>query len=57
MNFTTKNMYAPRGEEYARAYIKIQDYENLLSLDDAFKTGTIFMDLYFPYDKKMKEKC
>ena len=57
MNSTTKNMYAPRGEEYARAYIKIQDYENLLSLDDAFKTGTIFMDLYFPYDKKMKEKC
>lgn len=38
-----------RKKEYARAYIKVQVYENLLSLNDAFKAGTIFMDLYSPY--------
>lgn len=43
--------------QYARAYIEVQPYENLLSLNDAYKAGTIFMDLYQPYDKKLKAKC
>lgn len=43
--------------DYARAYITIQKYENLLSLNDAMKAGTIFMDLYNPYDEKKKGKC
>lgn len=43
--------------EYARAYIVLQKYENLLSLNDAMKVGTIFMDLYRPYESKKKDKC
>ena len=40
--------------EYARAYFRIQAYQNLLSLNDAFKAGTIFLDLYEPYSEKEK---
>lgn len=43
--------------EYARAYILPQEYENLYSVCDALKIGTIFEDLYRPYkEKKNKEK-
>ncbi|MDY4078305.1 MAG: spore coat associated protein CotJA [Clostridium sp.] len=38
--------------EYAKAYIVPQRYENLFSMKDVLKTGTIFMDLYRPYVKK-----
>ena len=38
--------------EYATAYIVPQEYENLFSMKDILKTGTIFMDLYRPYVKK-----
>ena len=36
-------------EVYGKAYVKPQVYENLFNVDDAFKAGTIFMDLYSPY--------
>ena len=36
---------------YAKAYIVPQRYENLFSMKDVLKTGTIFMDLYRPYVK------
>lgn len=54
LNYMPRNS---RKRQYARAYIEVQVYENLLSLNDAYKAGTIFMDLYMPYDKKLKAKC
>ncbi|SHE97487.1 spore coat associated protein CotJA [Clostridium fallax] len=39
--------------EYARAYILPQKYKNLIcSVDEAFRKGTIFEDLYKPYKEK-----
>lgn len=37
---------------YAKAYIKPQKYDNIFSLDDGFKNGTMFKDLYCPYKSK-----
>ncbi|WP_322392183.1 spore coat associated protein CotJA, partial [Clostridium perfringens] len=34
---------------YAKAFIKLQPYENLFDINDAFKAGTVFKDLYSPY--------
>lgn len=41
---------------YAKAYIPLQPYENIFSPDDVLKAGTIFMDLYSPYDHHKKCK-
>lgn len=38
--------------EYARAYVVLQKYENLFSVNDAIEAGTIFRDLYSSYKKK-----
>lgn len=38
--------------KYAKAYIKPQIYCNLFSIDDGFKKGTIFMELYCPFKEK-----
>lgn len=43
--------------QYARAYIIPQVYENLFSIRDAFKRGTIFKDLYQPYRENKKSIC
>lgn len=34
---------------YGKAYVNLQPYENLFDVDDAFKAGTLFKDLYSPY--------
>ncbi|WP_294379192.1 spore coat associated protein CotJA [uncultured Clostridium sp.] len=39
-------------KKYARAYILPQKYENLFSCKEGFCRGTIFKDLYNPYDEK-----
>lgn len=38
--------------EYACAYILLQKYENLYSINEALCRGTLFADLYRPYKKK-----
>ncbi|MBE6062056.1 MAG: spore coat associated protein CotJA [Clostridium butyricum] len=44
--------------EYARAFILPQKYENLFTCKEGFYKGTIFKDLYSPYNEKKKnEKC
>lgn len=43
--------------EYARAFILPQKYENLFTCKEGFCKGTIFKDLYLPYDEKKKEEC
>ncbi|SCJ10111.1 Spore coat associated protein JA (CotJA) [uncultured Clostridium sp.] len=43
-----------RNKEYAKAYIVLQRYENLVSIDTALKIGTIFRDLYRPYVESEK---
>ena len=43
--------------QYARSYILLQKYENLFSCKEGFLNGTIFKDLYQPYDEKKKTKC
>lgn len=40
--------------DYAKAYVKPQPYENLFSINDVLKTGTIFKDLYMPYHTKKR---
>lgn len=42
-------------KQYARAYIKPQQYENLFPCKEGFYKGTIFKDFYSPYKKK--DKC
>ena len=37
--------------DYARVFIVLQEYENLLNPTTALKLGTIFKDLYRPYTK------
>ncbi|MFR1709790.1 MAG: spore coat associated protein CotJA [Clostridium sp.] len=41
-----------RKMEYACAFILPQTYENLFLVKDALFRGTIFKDLYKPYDEK-----
>ena len=48
-NINHYNCFCP--EEYARAYVLPQLYENLFSHCEALKKGTIFVDLYSPYHK------
>lgn len=43
--------------EYARAFILLQKYENLFTCKEGFCRGTIFKDLYEPYSEKKNEKC
>lgn len=42
--------------DYARVFIVLQEYENLLNPTTSLKLGTIFKDLYRPYSKHEK-KC
>lgn len=43
---------------YARANIVLQPYQRLFDLNDGFKAGTIFKDLYSPYcEIKYVEDC
>lgn len=42
----------PRKDYYAKAYVLPQVYENLFTVNSAFKKGTIFKDLYKPYHEK-----
>lgn len=42
--------------EYAKACIALQKYENLLSTTEAFKLGTIFKDLLSSYEETEKVK-
>lgn len=42
--------------EYAKACIALQKYENLLSTTEAFKLGTIFKDLLSSYEENEKVK-
>lgn len=42
--------------EYAKACIVLQKYDTLLSSTEAFKLGTIFKDLYSPYEETEKVK-
>ncbi|NLK24749.1 MAG: spore coat associated protein CotJA [Clostridiales bacterium] len=41
---------------YARSYVELQVYENLYTVKDAIKCGTIFKDLYSPYKKISKSE-
>lgn len=41
-----------RKDYYAKAYVLPQLYENLFTVNSAFKKGTIFKDLYKPYHEK-----
>lgn len=41
---------------YAKAYVLPQEYENLFSINAAFKKGTIFKDLYDVSYKIYKDK-
>lgn len=41
-----------RKDYYAKAYVLPQVYENLFTVNSAFKKGTIFKDLYKPYREK-----
>ncbi|AYE33005.1 spore coat associated protein CotJA [Clostridium septicum] len=43
-----------RNNEYAKAYIILQKYENLLTPATALNIGTIFRDLYRPYIESEK---
>ena len=41
--------------DYAKAFIVLQEYENLLNPTTSLKLGTIFKDLYRPYGKHHKK--
>lgn len=43
--------------KYAQAYIVPQVYENLFSIKEAFRKGTIFKDLYDEYYENEKKSC
>jgi hypothetical protein len=38
--------------EYAEAYVLPQPFKDLYDIKTAFERGTIFNDLYRPYEKK-----
>lgn len=59
---SSKNDDTPQKHQrrYAEAFVIPQKYENLFSLSEAINIGTIFKDLYIPYDensKKTKKTC
>ena len=41
--------------DYAKVFIVLQAYENLLNPTTSLKLGTIFKDLYRPYGKHEKK--
>ncbi|NLM14063.1 MAG: spore coat associated protein CotJA [Epulopiscium sp.] len=45
-------MYMPKDIKLARAYVPNQPYERLFPLDEALKKGTLFANLYQPYDRR-----
>ena len=46
------NDYSHRKMKYACAFVLPQAYENLFLVKDALSKGTIFKDLYKPYNDK-----
>jgi hypothetical protein len=50
----TKDNKVCKKMKYACAYVLPQVYENLYSPDEAIKVGTIFKDLYRPYEATEK---
>ena len=42
--------------EYGRVYVVPQRFENLFSIDEALKKGTLFEDLYSPYKEGKSKK-
>lgn len=38
--------------QLAKAYVPYQQYQNLYTVDEALYRGTIFKDLYQPYQKE-----
>ena len=48
-------MRKTRENNYAKAFIILQEYENLFKPETALLIGTIFKDLYRPYDKRNKK--
>ena len=42
---------------YAKSYILLQTYENFFQLTEGFERGTIFKDLYRPYNEKVRVIC
>lgn len=40
---------------YARAYVLLQKYEDLFTCKEAMSKGTIFKQIYSPYDEPKKE--
>lgn len=49
--------YRTCNKNYAEAFVIPQVYENLFPVSEAFKTGTIFKDLYMPYHEYKKYNC
>lgn len=50
---TKYNNYRHEKEnEYAKPYFLLQKYKKLYSINEAFCTGTIFMELNMPYKCK-----
>ena len=49
--------YMHKFDEYARAYILPQKYEDLFACKEAFAKGTIFKVLYEPYTKSKISEC
>lgn len=41
--------------QLARAYVLDQPYAGLFPLDEALRKGTLFPNLYFPFEIKSKE--
>lgn len=42
--------YGEKGMELAQAYIPFQQFGNLYPPEESLKKGTLFPDLYRPYD-------
>jgi uncharacterized protein (UPF0371 family) len=53
--FDDVNMIDPKQIRYAEAYIPYQKYMNLYPVEEALFRGTIFADLYRPYEIKLKK--
>ncbi|HHW67296.1 MAG TPA: spore coat associated protein CotJA [Epulopiscium sp.] len=45
-------MYMPKDVKLARAYVPDQPYERLFPLNEALMKGTLFANLYQPYNRK-----
>lgn len=55
LNFETMVPFMPKDPMYANCYVPYQSYEQMYEPNISLDRGTVFPELYMPYDSKYEK--